>query len=613
MTKTAILYARVSTEDQAEHGYSLRQQIEALRKYADVNGYEVIDVIEDAGYSGAAFDRPGLNRIRERVAEGGVDVVLAQERDRISREPAYHYLLKKEFEAHGTALRALNDSGDDSPVGQLTDGILDQIAKFQRAHFALKSRQNKEKKAREGKTSGSGAPPYGYAYDADRTNYVVDPEAMAVIRELFRMVGVEGMTLHTAKKAFEAAGVLSPGGKRFWQTPSMRRTINNDAYLAHSFADLRMLVESGNMAAEVLAGCDPGKLYGVWWYGMNRVTLTPDADKRRRFDRKPRSQWVAIPIPDAGIPRQWVEAARAQQVKRYRPRKPNSRFNELRGIVRCACGASLAPWYTRDENGRWDYYTCLNRRKHGREGCPAQGAQWRAVNIEGAVAQYVSDLLRNPRKVKAQLDAAIAAEERKLRNPQGSAKMLASIIAEADQERAGYIRLAARGQISDAELDVFLTEAGDRKAAAESELADLLDGQRRVDELRAAKRAILEAYGKGLLEGIEWFPPELRRQIYDVLNVKVTALNNETLRVDLNVDANVIRYSRDLEDYARRRQEWERRWSSNPPAFDELAAQLDAAREGFKAPPEDGALVFDLPGPVLSDYGTDTVMAEVAG
>src|SRR3712207_7262359 len=56
-------------------------------------------------------------------SEGGVSVVLAQDRDRFAREPAYHYLLKREFEERGTRVRALNDRGDGSPEGELTDGI----------------------------------------------------------------------------------------------------------------------------------------------------------------------------------------------------------------------------------------------------------------------------------------------------------------------------------------------------------------------------------------------------------------------------------------------------------------------------------------------------------
>ena len=58
-----------------------------------------------------------MDRVRDLVAVTGVSVVLAQDRDRFAREPAYHYLLKREFQEHGTKIRALNDRGDDSPEG----------------------------------------------------------------------------------------------------------------------------------------------------------------------------------------------------------------------------------------------------------------------------------------------------------------------------------------------------------------------------------------------------------------------------------------------------------------------------------------------------------------
>src|SRR5215207_1575068 len=147
--RKAILYARVSTEEQARSGYSLSQQLEALREYAAREGYEVLEEVEDRGQSGANLERPGMDRVRDLVAAGGVSVVLAQDRDRFAREHAPHYLLREEFKEHGCKLKALNDRGDESPEGQLTDGILDQLAKYERAKTAERTRRGKLRKARE--------------------------------------------------------------------------------------------------------------------------------------------------------------------------------------------------------------------------------------------------------------------------------------------------------------------------------------------------------------------------------------------------------------------------------------------------------------------------------
>jgi site-specific DNA recombinase len=111
----AIIYARVSTDEEARHGYSIRQQLERGREWAAEEGRKVLAEIEDPGQSGATLERPGMDWIRDRVALGGVGVVWAQDRDRFAREPAYLYLLGREFEEYGTKLRADNDRGDDSP------------------------------------------------------------------------------------------------------------------------------------------------------------------------------------------------------------------------------------------------------------------------------------------------------------------------------------------------------------------------------------------------------------------------------------------------------------------------------------------------------------------
>src|SRR5215212_8250378 len=135
----AILYARVSTDEQARSGFSLAQQLEALRDYASREGYEVLEEVVDPGQSGASLERPGMDRVRDLVAAGGVSMVLAQDQDRFSREPAYTYLLRQEFEEQGCELRSLNDRGDETPEGELTDSILDQLTKYERAKIAQRT------------------------------------------------------------------------------------------------------------------------------------------------------------------------------------------------------------------------------------------------------------------------------------------------------------------------------------------------------------------------------------------------------------------------------------------------------------------------------------------
>ncbi len=247
-----------------------------------------------------------MDGVRDLVAAGGVSVVLAQNRDRFAREPAYLYLLRQEFAGLGTTLRALNDRGDESPEGELTDGILDQLAKFQRAQIARNSRRRKLQKAREGKVIATTVPDYGFGYNAARDGYVVDEAAMAVVHRIFRMVGVEGKTAHAVKAAFEREGVPSPGRAAYWNKTFVRECILDDVYRPHAFEEVEALV-----SADVAARLDPQKRYGIWWFNRRRQKRTQVSEngtggrsyrQRTTTVMKPKEEWIAVPVPESGVP-----------------------------------------------------------------------------------------------------------------------------------------------------------------------------------------------------------------------------------------------------------------------------------------------------------------------
>jgi site-specific DNA recombinase len=339
--KRAILYARVSTDEQARSGYSLAQQMEALRAYAAREEYEVLAEVTDPGQSGASLERPGIDQVRDLVAAGGVSVVLVQDRDRLSREPAYHYLLKKEFEEHGCSLQALNDRGDDTPEGQLTDDILDTLAKFERAKTAERTRRGKLRKAREGKVIAGSQPDYGFKYNAARDGYEVDEKTMPLIRRIFRMVTVDGLHLNTIRRTFEREGLSPPNRGRYWSRGFIRSRILDDVYKPHTFEEIRELV-----TPEVVGRLDSKKSYGVWWFNQRRVTRRqvsePGPNGRRykqqdKWSLKPKNEWIAVPVPDAGIPLEWVEAAREDIKNNKVASSAARRFWELSGGIFC-CG-----------------------------------------------------------------------------------------------------------------------------------------------------------------------------------------------------------------------------------------------------------------------------------
>jgi hypothetical protein len=95
---------------------------------------------------------------------------------------------------------------------------------------------------------------------------------MALVRRVFRMVGVEYMRLNAVAKRLEAEGIPAPRGGRTRNRPTPRKFILSDVYLRHSYEEIARIV-----SGEVAATLDPSAHYGISWYGKQRHTLPRDS------------------------------------------------------------------------------------------------------------------------------------------------------------------------------------------------------------------------------------------------------------------------------------------------------------------------------------------------
>jgi site-specific DNA recombinase len=543
--RRAILYARVSTDEQARTGYSLAQQLEALREYAAREGLQILEEIEDAGQSGASLERPGMDRVRDLVAAGGVAVVLAQDRDRFAREPAYHYLLRREFEEHGTRIRALNDRGDESPEGELTDGILDQLAKYERAKTAERSRRGKLRKAREGKIIANNGVDYGFRYNDARDGYEIDAETMPVVQRIFAMVA-DGLPLNAVAERLTCEGVDLPYSRyrcvKRWNVTFIRNCIiGDDVYRPHTFEEISTLVSS-----EVASRLDPHKSYGIWWFNRRRSKSTqisvPDGNGGRRYRQRvryvlrPQAEWIAVPVPDSGVSREIVGAAR-QAIKLNRaPSNAGRRFWELSGgFVHCGLCGHVMDSHTTANPGRplYFYYACRTRYKKGVQAC-SNGKYLAAAKVEALVWEGVTKLLKDPQQLRADLDAMIAQERRDVLrgDPDQEAKLWADKLAEVERKRARYQDMAASDLITFDELKGRLLELDETRETAERELEIIGNHRERLAELEADRDALLASLMSVAPIALESLTPEERRRFYKLLDLRVIAYPDCSLEVE---------------------------------------------------------------------------------
>ena len=86
-TMRAIIYARVSTEEQKRKGYSIEGQIEACKSYARAKGWEIIKIYKEpkSAKEGSIEKRKELQRALTFLEVGGADILLVWRLDRVTR------------------------------------------------------------------------------------------------------------------------------------------------------------------------------------------------------------------------------------------------------------------------------------------------------------------------------------------------------------------------------------------------------------------------------------------------------------------------------------------------------------------------------------------------
>jgi len=467
-----------------------------------------------------------MDRVRDLVAAGGVSVVLAQDRNRIAREPAYHYLLRREFEEHGTKICAMNDRGDDSPEGELTDGILDQLAKFERAKTAERTRCGMLRKAREGRVVVT-RPDFGFRFNEARDGLVVFEPEMAVVEKVFRLAA-DGLGQCAIQTRLFREGVPSPTGKPEWDWTMIKRIIYNDAFRPHTFEEIGALV-----APEVAAALDPDKEYGVQWYNRQRVTertvSEPDSAspsgrryrKTRTFKWRPKEEWIAAPVP-AHLPRSLVDMARSSMDGRSGyERKHLSRPWELRGLLRCRCGMKIKTRTTQLKSGyRYYYYYCP---RGGKRAYACKQKCLRAEKAEAVVWDFVCGMLKDPERIRAGMDRLIDQETAGRRSdPERETAAWAEKVAECGRLRRARQDQQAAGLMNLAELGSTLEELEDTRRMAEAEIAALTAREERAEELERDRDALLELYAGAVPEALDRIDGEERNRVYRMLRLEIT-------------------------------------------------------------------------------------------
>jgi len=363
--KTAV-YVRVSTEEQAKEGYSIRGQIDKLKSYIQIKDWEFYKVYADEGLSGKNIDeRPALGELINDIKNGKVNNVLVYKIDRLTRSIRDLITLNDIFQEYNCGFNSIMENIDTRTAsGRMFLKLLGIFAEFERENLIERITLACEKKVKEGYSLTYFIQSYGYYRNKGEKVQQINQEEAKIVKEIFEMYVNGNLTYNAIARNLNNREIKTKKGTT-WNDSSIRNILQNPTYI-----------------------------------GKVRYSLK---DEKRYFEAEGKHQ----PIIDEEL---FYQAQnKIGKIKRKSRTKRPKEDHYFSGTLYCGlCGEKLQThgMYTKNKNGEVDVnagYRCPNVNKG-----LCNTSRFAQIKLELAFQEYINDIvdINNP-------DEIITAEENK--------------------------------------------------------------------------------------------------------------------------------------------------------------------------------------------------------
>jgi len=320
MTRRAVIYARYSSDLQSDA--SIEDQVRVCEERLNTDGYSLIQVYQDRAISGGTIhNRDGIQRLMDAVKQGGVDLVIAEALDRISRDQEDVAAIYKRLQFAGVTLLTLAEG----EISELHIGLKGTMNALFLKDIAEKTKRGQRGRVELGRVPGGKSYGYNLVHNlldngqVDRGQRTVNEEEASVVKRIFNEY-VNGNSPRKIASELNKDNIPSPRGG-YWNASTIngnqkRRNgiLNNELYL--------------------------GRII----YNRQSFVKDPDTGKRRSRPN-PEDLWIITHVPELQIIDQdtWDKAQALKH--RFASRQGNKRQTKKRllsGLVKCgSCGGAM--------------------------------------------------------------------------------------------------------------------------------------------------------------------------------------------------------------------------------------------------------------------------------
>lgn len=306
------IYARVSTEEQAKHGYSLEHQLTTCKEQAykdNTDEYILFTEYIDDGFSGEFIERPLLSKLREDVHSAFIEKVYCYDPDRLSRTLMHQLILDEELNKK-SKLIFVNGEYEKTPEGKLFYQLRGAVAEFEKAKINERMSNGRKTKGKKGMVIKNSYI-YGYDYDKENGKLVVNENEANIVHFIYdsftgkngKMQGINGIANYLAQSA-----IPTKKGK-VWHRQVVRQILMNTTYTG-TFAQNKWNTEG------ILANKFKKE-------NLVKATIRPEED------------WIVVPCPTIIDKIQFDYAQKLLETSRRRWAGRSKHEYLLSGLVRC--------------------------------------------------------------------------------------------------------------------------------------------------------------------------------------------------------------------------------------------------------------------------------------
>ena len=413
----AVVYTRVSTDAQERDGTSLETQERECLEHARIAGWQVTKCLRDTA-SGFTLDRPGIDLIRDMLAEGTVEVVIAYAVDRLSRRQSDVGVLFNEVQQAGARLDFVTEECDDSAMGYFMMMARSFVAEAEREKIAERTMRGKGERARQGRIpQGNGKGIYGYTYNRESGHREINEAQAVVVQRIFQRYA-ETRNVSAISRELNDEGIPALMGGR-WYTQTIRNMLDNESY-AGRFVYRRTKRVKGRSSRG--------------GHRVSRVIECPAEDRIAVEGCTPR-------IVDEDL---WQRVQDILNHPERTHRQGTLRSYPLRGRIKCgACGAAMVGQTLTSKGKPYKYYRCRhvydNNTGHA---CSARYV--RGDQLEEGVWSEVTRALADPQVVLKELKKMAADEV-----DTSEVLRLETLLADLGKREERLVRMCSLGDFND--------------------------------------------------------------------------------------------------------------------------------------------------------------------